>query len=156
MMTLVIFVFSMNLSTMHQTIPPARNGRPIVGTSSNQMKRPQTGTGNSLTCILWTCNIHGIYNNIWSIHTRVRLNENATDPDVINPLFVRGDDAWVGHTVTKEFGGYGKFKGRVTDVDDNEKKSGSRVFHVEYEDDDDEWMGAEDLLRILDVSKLEE
>ena len=89
------------------------------------------------------------------MHTRVRLNENAADPDVINPLFVRGDDAWVGRTVTKKFDGHGMFKGRVTDVDDDKKKPGWRVFHVEYEDDDDEWMGAEELFGILDVSKLE-
>ena len=82
----------------------------------------------------------------------VRLNENVPDPDVSEPLFVRGDDAWIGRTVAKEFGPHGIFKGQVTDVDDNSKKIGWRVFHVEYEDGDDEWMGAEDLINILVVN----
>ncbi len=53
----------------------------------------------------------------------VRLNEKASDPDVRDPLFVRGDDVWIGRAVSKEFGSHGIFKGRVTDVDDNAKKN---------------------------------
>ena len=55
---------------------------------------------------------------------------------------VKGDNAWIGCTICREFGDHGWFSGRVTDVDDDSKKPGHRVFHVEYEDGDEEWIGA--------------
>ena len=86
--------------------------------------------------------------------TCVRLNENVSDPDVSNPLFVRGDDAWIGRRVVKEFKPHDMFQGRVDDVDENAKKEGWCVFHVVYSDGDDEWMGAEDLMNTLVVNIL--
>ena len=81
----------------------------------------------------------------------VRLNENAPDPSVHDPLFVRGDDSWVGRDVAKKFGNLGIFRGRVTGVDDNLNEPGYRLFHVEYEDGDDAWIGPEELIPILVV-----
>jgi len=76
----------------------------------------------------------------------VETPENAPD-------LVRGDDAWIGQAVVKEFVGHGKFQGQVTDVDEDSKKEGYRVFHVVYEDGDHEWMDAESVHAILTVHK---
>ena len=80
-----------------------------------------------------------------------RLNENAQDPTIHDPIFVRGDDSWIGRVVYKKFGDLGTFRGTVTDVDDNLSEPGYRVFHVEYEDGDDEWIGPDELINILVV-----
>ena len=80
-----------------------------------------------------------------------RLNENEPDPAENDHLFVRGDDAWIGRVVRKDFPNHDIFTGRVTDVDDNVTKKDYRVFHVVYEDGDDEWIGAADLIEILVV-----
>lgn len=69
------------------------------------------------------------------------------------PDLVRGDDAWIGQAVVKEFIGHGKFRGQVTDVDEDSQKEGYRLFHVVYEDGDDEWMHAESVYDILTVRK---
>ena len=64
-----------------------------------------------------------------------------------------GEDVWIGRAVCKDFGkGFGKFRGHVTDVDDYAGKKGRRLFHVEYEDGDEEWLDAQDTEKILLVS----
>ena len=51
-----------------------------------------------------------------------------------NPLFVRGDDVWIGRRVVKEFKPHDVFQGRVDGVDENVKKEGCSVFHVVHSD----------------------
>ena len=44
----------------------------------------------------------------------------------------------VGKTVSKYFKGYGTFMGKIVDLDENEDKYGHQLFHVQYEDGDQE------------------
>ena len=103
-------------------------------------------------CIIYFLHIDRNLNNLLEklcTFDECRLNENAPDPSTREHILARGQDSWVGRAVQKDFGQHGIFRGQVTDVDDNSSKAGYRVFHVEYADGDDEWMGAEDLLEIL-------
>ena len=84
-----------------------------------------------------------------------RLNNKSTEDDATVDVSIWGDDNWIGRTVLKDFGEYGKFRGQVKDVDDNANKPGYRVFHVVYEDGDDEWMGPKSLQDILTVGIVE-
>ena len=63
----------------------------------------------------------------------------------------RGSDSWLGRTIYKDFGAHDIFKGRVNDVEENSSKNGHHVFHVVYEDDDDEWMEPDELAQLLSV-----
>ena len=62
---------------------------------------------------------------------------------------MRGEDAWIGRQVQKNFGTHGTFMGKVTNVDDDAKFPGHRVFQVRYSDGDSEWLGVDDLVDIL-------
>ena len=79
------------------------------------------------------------------------MNNKATEAEAERVNLQRGDDAWIGRAVLKKFDSFGWFRGRVTETDENISKPGYRVFHVEYEDGDDEWMGAEELIGIMSV-----
>ena len=72
-------------------------------------------------------------------------------------LRIRGDDAWVGRHVCKDFlvdndaGPAIKkpFYGTVTAVEEDEDHTGYRLFKVLYTDGEDEWLPVEDLFDIL-------
>ena len=59
----------------------------------------------------------------------------------------RGNDAWLGRMVRKDFKKFGIFTGRVDGVDDHAKFNGHRIFHVTYSDGDDEWIEIDELYR---------
>ena len=81
-----------------------------------------------------------------------RLEDNAEYKEQ-NYDRIRGEDKWIGRRVEKHFPGHGKFKGKVTDVDEEVPEhggsSGHRIFQVVYDDGDDEWIGVDDLVNIL-------
>ena len=81
-----------------------------------------------------------------------RLNNRSAENSETSDITIWGDDTWIGRHVSKDFGEFGTFRGKVLDVDDNANKPGYRVFHVLYEDGDEEWMGAKDLQNILLVT----
>ena len=61
-------------------------------------------------------------------------NANAFD-------YRKGDDNWIGRRVVKTFGEHGDFEGIVYAVDDDENKTGFRLFLVHYFDDPDDGEG---------------
>ena len=72
-------------------------------------------------------------------------------------LRIRGDEAWVGRKVYKDFlidNGAGPtikkpFHGTVMGFEEDEEHPGYRLFKVLYTDGEDEWLPVEDLLDIL-------
>ena len=62
---------------------------------------------------------------------------------------MRGCDDWIGRDVVKKFGELGNFTGKVIDVDEHDGKAGCRLFHVVYQDDDDEWLEPTEIQSIL-------
>ena len=80
-----------------------------------------------------------------------RLFANAEQNTAPGVDLMWGKDEWIGRSVRKDFGGYGTFRGRVVDSDENAAKAGQRLFHVVYEDGDDEWIDATELITILTV-----
>ena len=62
---------------------------------------------------------------------------------------IRGEDHWIGRKVKKYFEGHGTFNGSVDAVDEDEDENGHRVFHVAYEDGDEEWLEVDELVLIL-------
>lgn len=62
---------------------------------------------------------------------------------------IRGEDHWIGRKVKKYFEGHGTFNGSVDAVDEDKDENGHRVFHVAYEDGDEEWLEVDELVLIL-------
>ena len=62
---------------------------------------------------------------------------------------MRGDDAWIGRAVKANFGELGDYMGVVTECDEDAKFPGCRVFHVEFEDGDEAWLGVDEVASIL-------
>ena len=81
-------------------------------------------------------------------------SNNENSPFVFDRI--RGEDSWLGRQVRKKFWiGKGtnrkqvEFSGKVTDIDDDERHPGHRLFEVTYEDGDCEWADAGDIHAIL-------
>ena len=81
-----------------------------------------------------------------------RLSANAEQNTVTSVDLMWGKDEWIGRSVRKDFGECGIFRGLVVDADENAAKDGERLFHVVYDDGDDAWIDARDLIAILTVS----
>ena len=64
---------------------------------------------------------------------------------------IRGEDRWIGRKVKKYFEGHDNFNGTIDAADEDEDENDHRIFHVVFEDGDDEWMGADELAEILSV-----
>ena len=62
---------------------------------------------------------------------------------------IRGEDAWIGRKVQANFGNHGDFYGVVTAVDDDAQNPGHRLFHVDFEDGDEAWLGVDEVSSIL-------
>ena len=67
----------------------------------------------------------------------------------INHAELRGDDAWIGRRIKKEFPDHGTFFGIVTAVDDHEGHPGERIFLVKHFDGDEEDIAVKDLKDLL-------
>ena len=100
-------------------------------------------------------NVHRAYFLLDHRFYNVSRGEDHTESN--DMLRIRGDDAWVGRKVCKDFlvdNGKGPaikkpFYGKVVAVDEDEEHPGHRLFNVLYTDDQDEWLPVEQLLDIL-------
>ena len=80
-------------------------------------------------------------------HLRIQDEDANYKESEYNRL--RGNDAWIGRMVEKDFGVHGKFTGRVDGVDDHAESNGHRIFHITYSDGDEEWIEVDELAHIL-------
>ena len=62
---------------------------------------------------------------------------------------MRGEDHWIGRKVKKYFDGCGMFTDTIDAADEDQDNIGHRIFHITYSDGDDEWVGVNDLVTIL-------
>ena len=60
------------------------------------------------------------------------------------------EESVMGSRVSKSFKGFdGEFFGTVTDVDDNNDPNGQRLFKIEYDDGDEEWLPLDEMVSLL-------
>lgn len=102
----------------------------------------------------YSCHVHTLHNTlefakITYIHIKfLRSNDNTEYRETgFNRL--RGEDSWIGRVVKANFGELGDYMGVVTECDEDAKFPGCRVFHVEFEDGDEAWLGVDEVASIL-------